>query len=88
MVTWTCHWKQCNFGNQNFFKVDSFSESREKNEYAIQKILTSILFELFNFEVRDAGDADCGVGDAECAAGDADCAASSLGTLVICCPFG
>ncbi len=41
---------------KNFLKVDSFPESREKNEYAFQKILTSILFELFDFEVRDA---DC-----------------------------
>jgi hypothetical protein len=42
--------------NQNFLKVDSFSESRESNEYAFQNILTSILFELFDLEVRDA---DC-----------------------------
>jgi hypothetical protein len=37
---------------KNFFNVDSFSESRAKNEYAFQKILTSILFELFDFEVE------------------------------------
>jgi hypothetical protein len=32
-------------------KVDSFSESRESNEYAFQNILTSILFELFDFVI-------------------------------------
>ncbi len=50
MVTWTRHWKQCNFENQNFFIIDSFSESPEKKEYAIEKVLTSLLFELFDFE--------------------------------------
>jgi hypothetical protein len=32
--------------------IDSFSESPEKKEYAIEKVLTSILFELFDFEVQ------------------------------------
>jgi hypothetical protein len=38
--------------NKNFLKVDSFPKSSEKNEYAFQKFLISIIFELFDFEVR------------------------------------
>ncbi len=33
MVTWIHHWKQCNFGNQNFVTIDSFSESPYKKQY-------------------------------------------------------
>ncbi len=33
-------------------RIDSCSESLKKNEYAVQKILTSILFELFDFKFK------------------------------------
>ncbi len=90
MVTWTRHWKQCNFGNQNFLKLDSFSESLEKNEYAFQKLLTSILFDLFDFEVRDADCwwwADDAVGDT---AGDSigNAAGDSVGDAADCASAG
>jgi hypothetical protein len=32
--------------------IDSFSESPEKKEYAIEKIQTFLLFELLNFEFQ------------------------------------
>ncbi len=32
--------------------LDPFSESLEKKEYAIEKILASLLFELFDFEFQ------------------------------------
>jgi hypothetical protein len=32
--------------------VDSFLEPPKKKEYAIEKVLTSLLFELFDFEFK------------------------------------